>query len=110
MSLVARRTVLVYNQRDNKATLCGEGGLPIKRIPIHTSVKGAMAETEDWWTLVINTDTGERLVEHDWSRGNPYKAKSESSGTETVSVDAFLNGDNNVEARLKLKSLLEELD
>jgi hypothetical protein len=100
----------MYSRRHYDATPCGEAGLPLRRIPIHTSVKGALAQTEDWWTLVVNTDTGEKLVEHDWSHGNPYKAKSESSGTETVSVEDFLKGDNNVEAQLKLKSLLEELD
>lgn len=64
-------------------------GMAIKRYPIHSTCKGSLGEDDDWWELLVDTETDERTVEHTWSHMNPYKGIVTSEGTEIMTVAEF---------------------
>ena len=83
--------------------------MPDKRIPIHEEIKGALGQHEDWWTLIVNSETGERSVEHEWSYVDPYQIGNKNSGVKVVAVAEFLQGESTEVVKSKLNALLENL-
>jgi hypothetical protein len=83
----------------------------IERISIHEQTKGSLGQTEDWRVLVVNTKTGEKLVEYNWSHTNPYNPGKRpppgAEGTRVMSVEEFLSSPGNETAKSKLKDLLK---
>lgn len=67
--------------------------MAIKRYPIHAKTKGSLGENEDTWTLLVNTETGERTVEHWWHHMNPYKLTLTSEGERVIPLDEFQAGE-----------------
>ncbi len=59
------------------------------REQIAQRIKGSLAETEDFWTLCYDTDTGQFQVEHMWSHMNPYKIGAGDNGTSMHDADAW---------------------
>jgi hypothetical protein len=82
--------------------------LAIKRIPIHSKITGSRGLNEDWWTLIIDSETGNRSVEHRWSYVQTCDQDQPSSGDKTVSVVDFLASDVDVIAHDKLWDLLRK--
>jgi hypothetical protein len=82
-----------------------------KRVLIHRSVKGSLGQTEDWWTLLINAENGQKLVEQEWSYVNPYNPSKDppgSAGTRTMPVNEFLRSEeSNKTVKSKLQDLLK---
>ena len=66
--------------------------MPIIKVELDKRVKGSLMEREDWWHLCHNTEPGEQFVEHEWDHVNAYKVSEQSSGTEVISVEQWLNG------------------
>jgi hypothetical protein len=83
-----------------------EATLAIKRIPIHSKITGSRGLNEDWWTLIIDPETGNRSVEHKWSYAQTYGRVQPSSGEKTVSVVEFLASEVDAIAQEKLCDLL----
>jgi hypothetical protein len=80
--------------------------LAIKRIPIHSTTTGSRGQKEDRWTLLIDLETGNRSVEHEWSHNNPVGPAQPNSGSKTVSLLEFLASDADATAQEKLCDLL----
>lgn len=78
-----------------------------KTVSLSSTTKGSLGETEDWWRLVVSDD-GTAHVEHEWSHHDPYGKRQPSSGTETISVDAFLSGQHDNAMKDKLRAALDE--
>ena len=68
--------------------------MAIKRYRIHDKTKGSLGENEDTWTLLVNTETGERTVEHWWHHMDPYKGTLTSEGERILSLDKFRAGEH----------------
>ena len=47
--------------------------MTVYREQIAQRIKGSLAEREDWWTLLYDSETGTFQVEHEWDHMNPYK-------------------------------------
>ncbi len=77
---------------------------------LESHAKGALAEREDWWHLVFDTDANELYVEHSWSHTNAYRvSKGTDEGTERLPVDAYLKGgQNGAELSRLLRTMFEE--
>ena len=80
--------------------------MAIERTEIHSQRKGSMGEDEDWWTLLVDSESGEKTVEHEWSYTNAY-GPGQDSGTQIVTVDEFLAGNSDQTAKAKLRELLD---
>ena len=63
--------------------------MAMKRYPIHSKTKGSLGENEDTWVLLVDTDTGERTVEHWWHHMNPYKGTTTSEGEKILTLAEF---------------------
>lgn len=74
---------------------------------IYQRTRGSLGENEDWWYLETDDD-GARQVRHEWSYTNAYKAGPSNSGESRSSVDEFLAGDNDQNAKRALEQLLNE--
>lgn len=70
-------------------------------------LKGSMQQTEDWWRLMKDDQTGEQFVEHEWSHSD--LKSSTDSGTERISIEAFLASTHpwSSSARDELRRVLE---
>jgi hypothetical protein len=71
----------------------------------HARTRGSHAEDEDWYRLVTEDD-GTRFVEHEWSYTNPYPPQNSDDGTQRMTVDEFLSGDYDANAKNKLRELI----
>jgi hypothetical protein len=80
----------------------------VNHIPIHCRSKGTLGQTEEKWTLLIDSATGDRSVRHEWSHASPYGGGPPCSGERIVSVGAFLASDADVTVKAKLRNLIEK--
>ncbi len=71
----------------------------------HKTVKGPMANDEDWWRLVYDTEKRRLYVEHEWSHV-PLRGGGDS-GTDEHEVNVFLAAGGQPAA--KLDELLRSL-
>lgn len=78
-----------------------------EKIEFHKRAKGALAEREDWWFLIIN-DEGARHIVHEWSHHNAYKGGTPNIGEKAIPVEEFLADEDNPTSQLK--DLLEKLE
>ena len=79
--------------------------MAITRTRIHAKVKGALAENEDWWVLIVDTESDNKTVEHEWSHTNAY-GPGQNSGMTSMTVDEFLGSDADNAAKDKLRAIL----
>jgi hypothetical protein len=70
------------------------------RTKIHQRTKGPYAEAEDWWYLLVDSRSGRKSVEHEWSRPT-------NAGTKTMTVEEFLASDTSPEIKDKLRRMLD---
>jgi hypothetical protein len=78
----------------------------ISRTPIHNKTKGPLLENDDTWTLLVDSETQAKSVEHEWSYGDPYGKGTPNVGKTVITVEEFLSGDVDNEAKAKLNALL----
>jgi hypothetical protein len=81
--------------------------MALQRHLIHERAAGSSDSGKDRWTLIVDTDTGAMLVQHERSHGNPDKPVSH--GAKTISVDDFLKSEADVEVVERLGKLLSDL-
>jgi hypothetical protein len=75
------------------------------RDQIHqTSNGGFMRERDSWRTLISDTDTGARSVEHEWSYVDPFG--QEDIGFSSETVEHFLAGGADCSVKQKLRAIL----
>jgi|tagenome__1003787_1003787.scaffolds.fasta_scaffold16563094_1 hypothetical protein len=63
-----------------------------KRTVIGESVKGAFAENDNSYVLIVEDD-GSKWIEQEWSFVDPYGKKAPNEGKKRMTVDEFLKGD-----------------
>ena len=81
--------------------------MAILRTPFHEKFKGSMMmENEDWWTLLIDTKTGEYFVEHEWSHVDRTGGRARDAGRSEVPLAEFLNGEVDAAIKAKLNAVL----
>jgi hypothetical protein len=80
--------------------------MAVTRTRIHSKTKGALAENEDWWVLIVDIESGSKSVEHEWSYTNAY-GSGQDSGKTTVTVDEFLASGADDAVKMKLRAMLD---
>lgn len=68
--------------------------------------KGHMSQYEDWWHLRIN-DEGQQVVVHSWDYVR-VGTLERNDGSKTYSIAEFLAGENNEQAKSKLREVLQK--
>lgn len=71
---------------------------------IHKKEKGHMGQYEDWWYLDVS-DGNDPTVVHEWDHVRVGDL-SHGGGETTYTVDQFLDGENNEQAKAKLREML----
>jgi hypothetical protein len=83
--------------------------MALERHLICERATGLWGAGKDRWMLIVHTDTGEKLVQHEWSLDNPDKGEV-SHGAKTISLVDFLKSDqSDDEAKEKLGKLLKDM-
>ncbi len=77
-----------------------------KRIQISEQIRGALRQSESWWTLILEDD-GSKSMEHEWSHVDPFGKKAPNEGKEIISVDAFLAGDHPEALKAKVRAAMK---
>lgn len=72
----------------------------------HTIGAGFLHETNEW-DLVRDTRTGILNVEHRWSYVDPFGYGETDGGMSVVSVEDFLMGNGDDDAKQKLRAFLK---
>jgi hypothetical protein len=76
------------------------------RSEIHQKTNGGFLREEDLWTLISDTETGARTVEHQWSYVDPFGAGTPDCGICDVTVETFLSGGADANVKQKLRAIL----
>ncbi len=64
--------------------------MAILKREIHRTVRGSLAQDEDWWRLCYDLHAREFFVEHEWSHIDPLRADTPFDvGTRTISVESY---------------------
>jgi hypothetical protein len=83
--------------------------MALERHLIYERAVRSSGEGKDRWTLIVRTDTGEKLVQYEWSLDNPVKGDV-SHGAKTTSLFDFLESEqSDDEAKKKLGRLLKDM-
>jgi hypothetical protein len=70
------------------------------RTKIHQRTKGPHDEAEEWWYLLVDSRSGRKSVEHEWSHKT-------NAGTKTMTVEEFLASNISQEIKDKLHRMLD---
>lgn len=76
---------------------------------IHYRMGGSRGEDEEWFNLVLDTDAKRLYVEREHDYVDAYKGGKAHRGTQTFSVDEFLQGSWKGQPEAKLLDLLATL-
>ncbi len=76
------------------------------RNQIHRNASGGFLREIDLWTLISDTETGVRSVEHEWSYVDPFGQGKPDSGISTVTIETFLAGGADDNVKQKLRAIL----
>ena len=57
---------------------------------LQRSAKGPVANDEDWWRLVFDTDTKRLYIEHEWQHTAMRGAGRSDSGKEQIEISEYL--------------------
>lgn len=79
--------------------------MPVLKREFASLVKGGHMENEDWWRLVLDTDTGRIYVEHEMSHTDVWGRGGGKAGTWELDINEYLA---NPESRQRSK-LIEVL-
>jgi len=83
--------------------------MAIERHEFYTSARGALAEDEDWFTLVLDPANGSQVVQHEWSYTDPYGRQKAQTGISVFTVAEFQDSSAPDEAKEALAALLNLL-
>lgn len=78
----------------------------VRRIQISEQIKGALRQSESWWTLILEDD-GTKSMEHEWSHVDPFGKKASNEGKEIIPVDSFLAGDHPEALKAKVRAAIK---
>lgn len=70
--------------------------------------KGPMANDEDWWRLIVDSETGEMRVEHEWSHTRINGLQTDS-GSKLFTLDEFHASDEPPRAKVALDEFLAKM-
>jgi hypothetical protein len=59
---------------------------------LNKSARGPVANDEDWWRLVYDTENKRLYVEHEWAHLDVRRRGAANSGTEQIEIAAYLAG------------------
>ena len=74
-----------------------------------TRLKGPLQNIEDWWWLLVDDDTGEMAVEHEWAHTDIGDFANPRNGEKRYTVAGFLASDQPQSAKDRLGEVLKEL-
>jgi hypothetical protein len=75
------------------------------RYEFHRSAGGFNREA-DQWTLITDTVSGARTVEHAWSHIDPFGQGERDEGASVATVESFLTGKADDSVKQKLREAL----
>ena len=64
--------------------------MALLRRELHRSAKGAVANNEDTWSLVFDTDTKRLYVEHEWQHVGVCRGGAADNGTEQIEISEYM--------------------
>ncbi|MGF7213799.1 hypothetical protein GGE65_008449 [Skermanella aerolata] len=73
---------------------------------LHRTAKGPVANYEDWWRLVFDTETENLYVEHEWAHLDVRKRNDGENGSCKIDIASALSGHIPDQGRDKLISLI----
>ena len=77
---------------------------------ISYKAKGSLGENEDWWYLVVDSETGERSILHEWHNMNPYNSTVTSEGSKSHTLEEFKTSDVGRALKGELAEILDKFD
>lgn len=78
------------------------------RDQIHKTSSGGFMQEKDAWTLISDTDSGGRSVEHEWSYVDPFGQGRPDIGISSETVEHFLASGADANVKQKLRTILRE--
>jgi hypothetical protein len=84
--------------------------MALERHNFYSSVRGVRQDDEDWYTLLIDTVSGVKSVEHEWSYGDVYGRLTANAGKEVLPVEEFQSRCISEDAKIELRALLALID
>jgi hypothetical protein len=76
---------------------------------LQRSAKGPVADDEDWWQLVFDTDTKHLYVEHEWQHTEEGEAGRSERGKEQFEISAYLTQGGQTVGHRELWRLIQAL-
>jgi hypothetical protein len=64
--------------------------MALLRRELHRTAKGPVANNEDTWSLVFDTDTKRLYVEHEWQHVDVRRGGASDKGTEQIEISEYL--------------------
>jgi hypothetical protein len=64
--------------------------MALLRRELHRTAKGAVANNEDTWALVFDTDTKRLYVQHEWQHVDVRRGGASDNGTEQIEISEYL--------------------
>lgn len=84
--------------------------MAVERLNFYSSVRGIRQEDEDWYTLLVDTASGVKSVEHEWSYVDAYGRHATNSGKQVLSVEEFQSRSTSEDAKNELGAVLKLID
>jgi hypothetical protein len=76
---------------------------------LQRSAKGPVANDEDWWRLVFNTDTKRLYIEHEWQHADVRGAGRSDHGKEQIEIPEYLTQAGQTAGHRELWQLIQTL-
>jgi hypothetical protein len=83
--------------------------MAVERHNFYSSVRGTLQADEDWYTLLVDTESGVKSVEHEWSYVDAYGRLTANSGKEVLPVEVFQSRSTSEDAKTELNVLLKRI-
>jgi hypothetical protein len=80
--------------------------MPNKEV-FYERASGSLGEPEDWFSVIFPDGDGPIVIEHEWSRHNPYHSEQPDVGTKEMSVNDFLSGEYSQESKDGFKKFMD---
>jgi hypothetical protein len=64
--------------------------MALLRRELHRTAKGPVANAEDIWTLVFDTDTKRLFIEHAWQHVDVRRGGASDNGTQQLDISEYL--------------------
>ncbi|MHB2205261.1 hypothetical protein [Methylobacterium sp. CM6257] len=76
---------------------------------LQRSAKGPVANDEDWWRLVFNTDTKRLYIEHEWQHTSVRETGRSAHGKEQIEIPEYLMQAGQTSGHRELWRLIQTL-